>query len=140
MTQAFILISAALLLIISLLHLFWAFGGKWGTAAVIPLTADHNKRLFSPSPFGTIIVAILLFGASYLLLAQSGYLASIMSNTLTRWGSILCAFVFLLRAVGDFRFIGFFKKVRDTAFARYDTTLFTPLCMWLSISFLLALL
>ena len=34
-----------------------------------------------------------------------------------------------LRAVGDFRMVGFWKTVRDTPFARWDTRLFSPLCV-----------
>ena len=33
------------------------------------------------------------------------------------------AVVFLARAVGDFRYVGFFKRVRGTRFARLDTIL-----------------
>jgi catechol 2,3-dioxygenase-like lactoylglutathione lyase family enzyme len=42
--------------------------------------------------------------------------------------------VFLLRAVGDFRLVGFFKRVRGTPFARWDTRLFSPLCVALGLA------
>jgi hypothetical protein len=40
--------------------------------------------------------------------------------------------VFLVRAVGEFKLVGFFKRVRGTSFARWDTWLFSPLCLGIS--------
>ncbi len=45
--------------------------------------------------------------------------------------------LFLMRAVGDFNAVGFFKKIRSTAFAAYDTKYFSPLCVYLSVAFAL---
>jgi hypothetical protein len=33
----------------------------------------------------------------------------------------------------EFRLVGFFKRVRGTAFARWDTAFFSPLCLALSL-------
>ncbi len=44
------------------------------------------------------------------------------------------AFVFLLRAVGDFRYVGFFKKAGNDVFSRMDTALYSPLCLIFSIN------
>lgn len=38
------------------------------------------------------------------------------------------AAVLVLRAVGDFRLVGFFKRIRGSRFARLDTLLYSPLC------------
>jgi hypothetical protein len=42
---------------------------------------------------------------------------------------------FLLRAVGEFRLVGLFKRIRGTAFARWDTWLFSPLCLLIALAF-----
>jgi hypothetical protein len=42
-------------------------------------------------------------------------------------GAVLAA-----RAVGDFRLVGLFKRTRGTRFARYDSLLYTPLCLALA--------
>jgi hypothetical protein len=42
-------------------------------------------------------------------------------------GAVLAA-----RAVGDFRLVGLFKRVRGTRFARYDSLVYTPLCLALA--------
>ena len=39
------------------------------------------------------------------------------------------ALVFLARAVGDFPLVGFFKPDNGTAFATWDTWLYSPLCV-----------
>jgi hypothetical protein len=41
--------------------------------------------------------------------------------------------VLFLRAVGDFRAVGFSKRVRDTRFAWWDTRLFSPLCLAMAV-------
>ncbi len=53
-----------------------------------------------------------------------------------RTGKIAAVFALaaglLLRAVGDFRLVGFFTRTRGTVFARLDTPVFSPLCLVLS--------
>jgi hypothetical protein len=44
------------------------------------------------------------------------------------------AALFLLRAIGDFKYVGFFKSVSQTDFARLDSLLFTPLCLLIAIA------
>ena len=43
------------------------------------------------------------------------------------------AAMFALRAIGDFRYVGFFKRIRDTRFARLDTLAYSPLCAVLAV-------
>ncbi|HPG26670.1 MAG TPA: DUF3995 domain-containing protein, partial [Myxococcota bacterium] len=58
-----------------------------------------------------------------------------------RVGIWALAVLFALRAIGEFRYVGFFKRVRDTRFARLDTLVFSPLCATIAIlSIALALL
>ncbi|AJH18030.1 Protein of unknown function [Bacillus mycoides] len=48
-----IVVAVGLLWFISFLHIYWAFGGRWGSAAVIPVKeGEHNpdccsSRLFA---------------------------------------------------------------------------------------------
>jgi hypothetical protein len=50
------------------------------------------------------------------------------------WGTWTLAALFLLRGIGDFRLVGFFKRVRGTRFARRDTRLYSPLCLALALA------
>ena len=38
-----------------------------------------------------------------------------------------------VRAVGDRKYVGFFKRVRDTEFARRDSRIYSPLCLLLGL-------
>lgn len=112
---------------LSLLHLYWAAGGRFGGGAVVPTVG--GRRTFDPSPFGTILVAIALLVAMLIVLGRLGLLGEAIPRRVFRWGTCGIAVVFLLRAVGDFRLVGFFKRVSDTPFAHWDTWLFSPLCL-----------
>ena len=38
---------------------------------------------------------------------------------------------FALRAIGEFKYVGFFKSVKGPGFAWYDTRIYSPLCVLL---------
>jgi hypothetical protein len=48
---------------------------------------------------------------------------------LFRLGMRSISLMFLLRAIGDFRTVGFWKSITDTPFAHWDTRLYSPLCL-----------
>jgi nickel-dependent lactate racemase len=50
-------IDALILLGVSTIHFYWAFGGKWGANAVLP-QINSEKRVFTPSPLMTLAVAV----------------------------------------------------------------------------------
>lgn len=135
---AIIVISALLLIGISGLHVYWAFGGTWGSSGVIPETKAQQPA-FVPGKAGTLAVAFLLIAASALLLMEAGIIKAFSGFFVVTWGCWVCAIVFGLRAIGDFRYVGLTKRLRGTRFATLDSYLFTPLCMWLCLSFILAL-
>ncbi len=41
--------------------------------------------------------------------------------------------LFLLRAIGEFKYIGFFKKIKTTKFSEMDTKVYSPLCLVIGI-------
>lgn len=110
------MIAAAILTALGVIHLYWAAGGRFGKSATLPTA--NGKSVLHPTPLITIVVAIGLFAMAALVFERVGL-----------W---LIAGIFLLRAVGDFRYIGFFKRVRDSRFARLDTRFYTPLCLLLA--------
>jgi hypothetical protein len=126
------IVTTLVLASLSLLHVYWALGGRWGMASVIP--TQSGRRAFTPSPGMTVLVAVALAVAAALTFGATGALRTIAPSWFVRAGLGVLAGVFLLRAVGDFRVIGFSKRVRDTAFARMDTTVFAPLCAGLAVA------
>lgn len=128
MIRVFGIVLAVVFAILSFLHLYWAAGGKFGGGMTIP-TASSGKRLLNPSPFGTILVAAALFAAMLVVLGRLKIWGAFLPSWIFYWGTWLIALLFLLRTIGDFRYVGFFKSVTDTNFARWDTILFSPLCL-----------
>lgn len=88
----------------------------------------------------TLLVTLLLSMAALLLLLQANIITSFIPRVIVQIGSWICMFVFGLRIVGEFHYFGIFKRKKDTYFARMDTMLFMPLCVFLSFSFLLAII
>ena len=127
------LIVASVLLFLSGLHVYWSFGGLWGSAAVVPTKANSNAQLFEPSPFATLVVALALLTAALVVLLRAEIFPLPLPSWTAQIGAWVIAAVFLLRATGDFRYVGFFKKVRNTAFARMDSRLYSPLCLALAL-------
>ncbi|MGE7690337.1 DUF3995 domain-containing protein [Lysinibacillus sp. NPDC097214] len=134
-----LLVAVGLLWFISLLHIYWAFGGRWGSAAAIPVKEGEQKPAFTPKKWGTLFVAILILLASVIIVVQGGYLHGFQANGLSIIGSIVCAFVFIIRAIGEFKYVGFFKKIKHSQFARYDTWFYSPLCLFLGIVYIILL-
>jgi hypothetical protein len=124
------LFGAVILVALGLLHVYWALGGRFGRGAVIP--ERNGVRLFNPSRGTTLLVAGLLWVGAACLLARVGLLGGPFPPGMLDPGVWLMAVVFLLRAVGDFRYVGFFKRQARTRFAWWDTRLYSPLCLLLS--------
>ncbi len=116
---------------LSALHLYWAFGGKWGMTVVIPTVGGN--RAFNPSSLATVLVAAALLLAVLVITGRMRYWGTSLPKWIFTWGTWGIALVFLLRAVGDFRLAGFFKQIHQTDFAYWDTWLFSPLCLLLSV-------
>lgn len=131
-------IVAIVLLILSGVHWYWLGGGKGGIEAAIPSTGESS--LFRPSRFATAAVAILLLLAAWFVLELGGTMSLLFPNIMIEYGGWLLAAVFILRAIGDFRWLGFFKRRKGTIFARWDSLLYSPLCLFLGLSVLLVTL
>ena len=44
--------------------------------------------------------------------------------------------VFVARAIGDFKYLDFFKKIYNSSFSKKDTFYFSPLCLVLGAAFI----
>lgn len=117
---------------LGLMHFYWIFGGKWGLKNVIPTKSQKDD--FNPPPkFATLVVAIVLlfFGFTYLI--KSGFVDIQVPNWIVNYIYWIIPSIFVLRAIGEFKYVGFFKKVNNTAFAKADSKLFSPLCLIIGI-------
>jgi hypothetical protein len=39
-----------------------------------------------------------------------------------------------LRAVGDWKYVGFFRRASESAFAYWDLRLYSPLCLFIAVA------
>ena len=117
---------------LALLHLYWAIGGRWGSAVAVPSRED--RPLFSPGPLATLIVAALLLTASLVMMGRLGVWRTLLPQWFFAAGAWIIAVVFTARVIGDFRWFGLFKRTSDSSFARWDSRLYVPLCAALAIA------
>lgn len=132
-------IAASILGAAGAVHVYWAAGGRKGFDAAVPHVV--GIRLFTPGKAVTFAVALALFALAALVLWRDGLIALpsqlALPFALARYGVPLMALVFLARAIGDFRHIGWSKLVRGSRFARLDDVLYAPLCLVLAICFVI---
>ncbi|MCP4442309.1 MAG: DUF3995 domain-containing protein [Aureispira sp.] len=128
------LIAITVLLILGIIviaHVYWAFGGKLWLDRVAPKLEGSEADVFTPGMLATLAVAVVLclFGLSVMQV-----MTWVDLSVWFVYGAWATATIFLLRAVGEFKYVGFFKRVKDSDFAKLDTLFYSPLCLFLSIS------
>ncbi|WP_299109862.1 DUF3995 domain-containing protein [uncultured Tenacibaculum sp.] len=126
-------ISVLILFFISGIHFYWAFGGKWGVADVLP-TKSKDQKVLSPPMIATLLVALVMMVFAIIYTEKVGLVSlTVFPNWLQIYGIYIIASIFIIRAIGEFKYVGFFKRIRDTRFAKNDTQYFSPLCLFLGI-------
>ena len=118
---------AAVFAALAALHFAWAAGAGTSVDGFVP--SDGGKPLFTPGPAATVAVALALSAAALVVICRAGILCLGLPAWMARLGIWVIALLFAARAVGDFRYAGFFKRVRGTRFAQRDTWIFSPLCV-----------
>ena len=118
--------------IISVIHIYWAFGGEKGIRKAIP--TNDGKPLFNPGTFSTLLIAVLLNFLSILILEFADVIdIDFIPKIFIKRMLLICAGFFLVRSIGDFKYAGFTKKIRNSPFAYWDTRLYSPIFLILSI-------
>jgi len=122
---------AAVLAAIAAVHVFWGARGDFGRSATLPEV--DGRPVFVPTRLACFAVAALLAAAAWVLLVGSGQLPDLGVPWLGTVGPVAVGLVLLARAVGDFKYVGFFKSVRDSRFAVLDSWFYSPLCALLAL-------
>lgn len=129
------IVNFVILLIVSAIHFYWGLGGNWGLRVSVPELT--TKKVMQPGQVLTLAVAVIfgMMGLFYLYkIGRFPIVNPIVPGWLSQYGLWLLAGVFLLRAIGDFRYVGFFKRIKNSRFAELDTKFYSPLCLLLSIN------
>ena len=131
--------SSLILIIIfsflSFLHFYWGFGGKKWLNEVTPKKAN-GEELFVVKPLHSLIVGIGLLLVGLFVNFRIGYIGAYYPN-LSKYGMIFLGTIFMLRALGDFKYVGFFKKIKNSDFAIRDSKIYSPLCLVIGTLFFL---
>ena len=87
----------------------WVVGGKFGFAESLP-TKESGERVVNPKKIDSAIVGIglIAFGIFYVL--KSGLFEYNLPEWIMKYGSWIIPTIFLLRAIGEFKYVGFFKS------------------------------
>lgn len=122
-------ITLSLSLIFTILagiHFYWAISGV-GMEKTLP-TDEHGKRVLNPSSKDCVIVGVVLLAFAAVYFIQLGFSSIVAQSQLINVAKWIIPFIFLIRSIGDFKYVGFFKKIKKTDFAKMDTKIYTPMC------------
>lgn len=92
---------------------------------------QHRIGWWRPAA-GAVTIGLLLLGV--LALAAAGRLDLPLPPGAAKLALILAGAAFILRAIVPTPWTGFFKRIRTTRRARYDTRLYSPLFLLLGAS------
>ncbi|SEN58630.1 Protein of unknown function [Pseudomonas sp. ok272] len=119
--------------LMSLIHVYWALGGRWASDAVVPQVLDGAgaglRPAFKPSPLVTLAVALALLLIAVLVSLRVGFLVPAIDHWSLQWLISAIALLMFARAIGDSSLVGFFKEHVGSRFARLDTWAYSPLCV-----------
>lgn len=113
---------------LGMIHFNWAFGGQFGFSNALP-TKISGERILNPKKIDCFIVGVVLtlFGIFYIF--KSGLIEYQLPEWILKYVGWLIPIIFILRAVGEFRYVGFFKSIKTTNFGKLDTKFYSPLCL-----------
>ena len=115
------------------IHLYWALGGQWGFEHSLPTEGERGERVLKPRKIDTVMVGIGLLAFGVVYLGKSGSIDLSQYEFILYYIRWAVPIIFILRAIGEFKYVGFFKKIKHTKFGRVDTKLFSPLCLAIGI-------
>jgi hypothetical protein len=111
-------------------HFIMAAMPSSGRGGAVP--SVDGKALFKPSRAATVAVGLVLLAFAALVAATAGILHTGLHPALLAGLSYALAAGLLARGVGEFRYLGLFKRVRGSRFATLDTFVYSPLCLLLA--------
>ena len=117
-------------------HAHWALGGRLGFSVSLPQRPTgepvmaHRLSWWRPAAAGVALGLLIL---ALLLLADSGRVELPLPRAAVRAALLLTGAAFVARALVPNRYVGFFKSLRTTRWAKFDTRLYSPLFLVLGL-------
>ncbi len=122
-----------ILLLIAVLHVYWAFGGLWPAKTRVELADTVIGHQEVPGFLPTIAVAMLMFGLAGFgpLLIWGG--SEILASAAVKWLTWAISVVFFLRAAATY-VLRWFTEASEP-FRSLDKWIYAPLCIVLGAGF-----
>ncbi|PKV48215.1 uncharacterized protein DUF3995 [Aquimarina sp. MAR_2010_214] len=114
--------------ILGIIHFNWVAGGTFGFEASLP-TKESGERILNPKKIDSAIVGFGLIAFAFFYVLKSGLIDYDLPEWILKYVKWIIPSIFMLRAFGDLKYVGFLKKVKHTKFGKLDTKLFSPLCL-----------
>lgn len=118
---------------IALVHVYWALGGEWAAVAAVPQVPQEGgtqlRPAFKPRGWLTLLVAAALLVIALLVCLRVGWWLPQVHHQMLQWVISAIALLLFARAIGDSELVGFFKVIKGSRFARWDTWVYSPLCV-----------
>lgn len=134
-----LIVALAIIAFAAGFHLYWALGGRLGFSVSLPQRPDGvpvmNDRIGWWRPAAGAVAAALI-GLGALALAAEGHLALPLPPLMVRAALGVAGAAFAARAIVPTPWTGFFKRIRTTRWARYDSWLYSPLFLLLGAALL----
>ena len=121
-----------ILIALGLIHFNWAIGGQFGFAESLP-TKESGESVLHPKKLDSALVGIGLTAFGIFYIFKSGLFEYNLPLWITNYISWIIPLIFLLIAIGEFKYIGFFKSIKKTDFGKLDTKLLSHLCLIIEI-------
>jgi hypothetical protein len=117
-------------------HLHWALGGRLGYSVSLPQRPDGTPVMAHRLPWwrpaaGAVALGLVLL--ALLTLAHAGHLPLPVPQRLAQAALLATGAAFVGRALVPNRYVGFFKSLRATRWALFDTRLYSPLFLLLGL-------
>lgn len=130
-------IALAIIAFAAAFHFHWAFGGRHGFGVSLPQRPDGTPVMSQRLPLwrpAAFCVGLLLLALGLLVIARAQGWDIGLPPRLIDYCLIGTGAVFVARALIPNRYVGFFKALRTTRWARWDTRLYSPLFLTLGVA------
>lgn len=128
-----ILLNTNLLAVFTIMHFYWLFGGTNSVEYFISPNHIHGRKKIRLKKPRLLVRSIALAIMTWFCFQQIVNFDGFFTHDHIVWGNRVIAVIFLVRAFGNFTYIGFTKTIRKSTFANIDTYLISPLCLIIAI-------
>jgi hypothetical protein len=128
-----------IMLLIAIIHVYWAFGGRWpGTNEKDLVEKVVGRGESFPSVPITCFVSLVFVAMAVVPLVKAGLLDTAIPAHLVDKTTLFFAVIFFLRGMGGY--LRIFEKTSADIFVYYNRRIYNPLCVSLGVAELILIL